>query len=86
MTEKTLKATLVEFDNRMTYIVGYRNLYNFVVAAIGAMCLYFGEQLSTPYYYMLALILFVFAGKWFLTQVRENIDAMDVSDALECED
>ena len=82
MTEQTLKQKLIWFDNRMTYIIGFRNLYNFTVMAIGVMCLYFGEQLGTPYYFMLALIMFVFAGKWFLTQVRENIDTMDVTDAL----
>jgi|APCry1669189204_1035204.scaffolds.fasta_scaffold69792_2 hypothetical protein len=82
MTEKTLKQKLISFDNKITFVVGYRNLYTFVVAAIGVMCLYYGEQLGTPYYYMLAMILFVLAGKWFLEQVRVNIDELDVVETL----
>jgi hypothetical protein len=82
MTEKTLKQELISFDNKITFIVGYRNLYTFVVATIGVMCLYFGEQLGTPYYYMLAMIMFVLAGKWFIEQVRMNIEELDVHETL----
>jgi hypothetical protein len=83
MTEKTLKQKLISFDNKITFVVGYRNLYTFVVATIGVMCLYYGEQLGTPYYYMLAMLLFVLAGKWFLEQTRQNIDELDVVENLQ---
>ena len=73
---------MLSFDNKMTFVVGYRNLYNFVVLMVAVMSLYYGEVLGTPYYFMLALLLFVLGFKWFLEQVRENIDAMDVTDAL----
>ena len=82
MPETTLKQKVVKFDNRITFVVGYRNLYNFAVMFVASMSLYFGDVLGTPYFYMLALILFVLAGKWFLMQVRDNIDAMEVKDTL----
>ena len=82
MSEKTLKQKLISFDNKITFIVGYRNLYTFFEATMGVMCLYYGEQLGTPYYYMLAMIMFVLAGKWFIEQVRSNIEELDVHEAL----
>lgn len=82
MTETTLKQKYVKFDNRLTYIVGYRNLYNFAVLMIASMSLWFGDSLGTPYYYMLAMILYVLGFKWVIMQVRENIDASDVTDTL----
>jgi len=82
MTEQTWKQKLMSFDNKMTFIIGYRNLYNFVVLMIASMSLYYGDVLGTPYFFMLSLLLFVIGFKWFLDQVRENIDALDVKDAL----
>lgn len=82
MTETTLKQKYVKIDNRLTYIVGYRNLYNFAVLMIACMSVWFGDSLGTPYYYMLAMILFVLGFRWTLVQIRENIDATDVSDTL----
>jgi len=82
MTEQTWKQKLMNFDNKMTFIIGYRNLYNFVVLMIASMSLYYGDVLGTPYFFMLSLLLFVIGFKWFLDQVRENIDALDVKDAL----
>jgi len=82
MTEQTWKRKLMGFDNKMTFIIGYRNLYNFVVLMIASMSLYYGDVLGTPYFFMLSLLLFVIGFKWFLDQARENIDALDVKDAL----
>ena len=82
MTTKTLKQQYIMFDKRMTFIVGYRNLYTFCVAMIGVMCLYYGDTLASPYFYMLAMFLFVLAGKWFTDQVYVNIDATYVQDVL----
>jgi len=82
MLEQTWKQKLMSFDNKMTFIIGYRNLYNFCVLMIASMSLYYGDVLGTPYFYMLSLLLYIMGGKWFLDQVRENIDALDVKDAL----
>jgi hypothetical protein len=82
MTEVTLKQKYVKIDNRLTYIVGYRNLYNFAVLMVACMSVWFGDSLGSPYYYLLAMILFVLGFKWVLVQVRENIDASDVTDTL----
>ena len=82
MIEQTWKQKLMGFDNKMTFIIGYRNLYNFVVLMIASMSLYYGDVLGTPYFFMLSLLLFVLGFKWFLDQVRENIDALDVKAVL----
>ena len=79
MAKKNLKQNVIEFDNRLTYIVGYRNLYNICILMIGAWCLLVTDQLSI----VLGFLLIVMGFKWFLAQARENIDAMDVTDTLE---
>jgi len=64
-----------EIDNKFTYIVGFRNLYNIAVLFIAAMgfVLYPATTLAV-------IILIVLGLKWFLTQVRENIDTVSISE------
>jgi Mg2+/Co2+ transporter CorB len=90
MTTKTFKQKFIEIDNRLTYIVGYRNLYNiavmfvatwFIIAAQGELA-----PSVAPTVFVGAFIMLVMSGKWFLTQVRDNIDASDVYDALDAAD
>ncbi len=75
-----------EVDNRLTYIIGYRNLYNFVVLFIAGWLLFVtpNEIPSSiqPTVYIGALVIIVLGFKWLLTQIRENIDATDVGDIL----
>lgn len=82
MIQPTLKQKVIKIDNKMTYVVGYRNAYNFCVMMVASMAYLYGEASMNNNYYVIALILFVMAGKWFLTQARENIDAMDAVDAM----
>jgi len=76
------KEKLIQFDNKLTFVIGYRNLYNFVVMMIAAMSFYYAEVLVASELYMLSLILAVLACKWFLVQVRDNVDSLDVIDAM----
>jgi hypothetical protein len=83
----TLKVHLNKIDNRLTYILGYRNLYNIAVLFT---CSWFYVALDSgafsvgiaPTVFMGNYLLTVLGLKWFLTQVRENIDASSVRDAL----
>ena len=76
------KENLIRFDNKLTYVIGYRNLYNFVIMMLAAMAFYYAEALVAPELYMLCFILAVLSCKWFLMQVRENVDSLDVIDAI----
>jgi len=90
MTAPTLRERFVKVDNRLTYVVGFRNLYNIAVLSI---CSWFYVALDSggfspdvaPTVLMGAFILTVLGLKWFLTQIRENIDASAVRDALDTE-
>jgi len=71
MQAKTFK----EIDNKFTYIIGFRNLYNIAVLFIAAM----GFVLY-PATTIAVIILLVLGLKWFLTQVRENIDTVAINE------
>jgi hypothetical protein len=81
-----MKSKLIQFDNKITFVVGYRNLYNFVVMMIAAMAFYYAEVLVASELYMLSLILAVLSCKWFLMQVRDNVDSLEVVDAIRSDD
>lgn len=61
-----------EIDNKFTYIVGYRNLYNIAVLFVAFMA-YINPDAVTK---AISLVLIVLGLKWFLAQVRENIDVV----------
>jgi len=64
-----------EIDNKFTYIVGFRNVYNIAVLFIAAM----GFTLY-PATSLVMLVLVVLGLKWFLTQIRENIDTVAINE------
>jgi hypothetical protein len=64
-----------EIDNKFTYIIGFRNLYNIAVLFIAAM-----GYVLYPATTIAVIILIVLGLKWFLTQVRENIDTVAISE------
>lgn len=64
-----------EIDNKFTYIIGFRNLYNIAVLFIAAM-----GFLLYPATTIAVIILLVLGLKWFLTQVRENIDTVAINE------
>ena len=85
---KTFKQKFVEVDNRLTYIVGYRNLYNIAVMFVSTWFIIVAQAQgeiaasASPTVFVGAFILLVMSMKWFLTQVRDNVDASDVYDEL----
>lgn len=87
--KKSLKQTYNEWDNRVTYVIGHRNLINIAVLfvsvygmAAGAEVLHTGAE-SVVTVTMTMLIMFVLGLKWFFDQTVENIDATDVYDAID---
>lgn len=64
-----------EIDNKFTYIIGFRNLYNIAVLFIAAM-----GFILYPATTIAVIILLVLGLKWFLTQVRENIDTVAINE------
>ena len=72
------KKTLSEIDNKLTYVIGYRNLYNIAVMMVSVMA-YLTPDSTTK---AISLILLVLGLKWFLTQIRENIDVVYINDQL----
>jgi hypothetical protein len=74
-----MKITATEvkkFDNKVTYVIGYRNLYNILILAFAVVMGMFAVQNTLPYY--AAVIIGVMAGKWVITQMQENVDAVSV--------
>ena len=69
---------LKEYDNKATFIIGYRNLYNLVGLFISAMYIAMGSQSEIQS--LVGIVIFVLGCKWFLTQCRENIDAMYINE------
>ena len=87
--KKSLKQAYYEWDNRLTYVVGHRNLFNIAVLFIAAYGLTTGLEVmhlgadAAVTVTMTMLVLIVLGLKWFLDQVVENIDATDVYDTID---
>ena len=74
-----ITATQIKkIDNKLTYAVGYRNLYNIVALAFASVMFLYSVPNSVPYY--ISLTIGVLAGKWILTQLHENVDTIAVSE------
>jgi hypothetical protein len=76
----TITATQIKkMDNKMTYIIGYRNLFNILVLAIGSVLLMF-SPINVATVTTTSFVIFVLGAKWFLTQLYENIDTIAISE------
>lgn len=67
-----------EMDNKVTFVIGYRNLYNIVVMALGFVTIIqvpVGSIMSLP-----GVIIFILGGKWVIEQIHSNVDAITVSE------
>jgi hypothetical protein len=73
---KITATEIKKFDNKVTYVIGYRNLYNILIVAFAVVMGMFAAQNSLPYY--TAVIIGLMAGKWLITQMQENVDALSV--------
>lgn len=65
-------------DNQITYAIGYRNLYNIIVLAIGAVGLLITSINTTQNW--VALAIFIMGGKWVITRMQENVDILAVEE------
>lgn len=89
MEQKSLKQKYSELDNRLTYIVGFRNLFNIAVMMVGFWFIYSAQtEILTDSTIVLVggFLMLVLGMKWFLVQTRENIDATEVYDELKAEE
>lgn len=77
ITAKQIK----EIDNKLTFVIGYRNLANIIVTGIGAVMIF--VPLTTFDVRMFGLVEFSIGTLFFLKQVYENIDAISVEDIIE---
>lgn len=86
----SLKQKFIEVDNRLTYIVGYRNLYNIAVMFVSTWFLIVAQNEfagpSATVVFVGAFLMLVMSMKWFLTQIRDNVDASSVYDTLDSGD
>lgn len=75
-------------DDRMNFIIGYRNLYNIVVLVLAFW--FIVESQSIGLYGTIpgaiegsgGVILMVLGGKWFLSQIRQNLDILEIKEQL----
>lgn len=65
-------------DNQLTYVIGYRNLYNIMVTAVGFIMAVVlpGTQES----FLAGLIIFLIGTSNWLFQIRDNMDAISVEE------
>lgn len=73
-----------EFDNKATFVIGYRNLYNIVVIFIAGVYLALAPAGSLQN--VAGIIIFIMGCKWFISQCRENLDAMYIEDSYKPND
>jgi hypothetical protein len=71
-----LGRSLSDVDNKLTYVIGYRNLYNIAVLFVALMAFISSNVIMQA----LSLIIVVLGLKWFLTQVRENLDVVYINE------
>ena len=75
-------------DDKMNFIIGYRNLYNIVVLVLAFW--FIVESQSVDLYGTMpgiiegssGIILMVLGGKWFLSQIRQNLDILEIKEEL----
>ena len=75
-------------DDKMNFIIGYRNLYNIVVLVLAFW--FIVESQSIGVYGTIpgiiegaaGTLLMVLGGKWFLSQIRQNLDILEIKEEL----
>jgi hypothetical protein len=80
-TEKNKRMSFKEwyrtFDEDITFVVGYRNLFNIAVMFVSAWYMFMAPGfVDSSVIYIGALIMLIMGMKWFLIQVRWNLDEL----------
>lgn len=81
--DNNLIGRIKRMDNGMTFAIGYRNLFNIVVLSIGFVMLFYAItalQVATGW------IITLLGLKWALTQMRENVDAIQIEEIVDSGD
>ena len=84
ITPKMIRAA----DEKYNFIVGYRNLFNIVVLAVGTWFIIESQTLmsASPGIGIVegtgGIIVMILGGKWFLSQVRQNLDIIEIKEQL----
>ena len=78
-----INATEVKkIDNKLTYVIGYRNLLNIIVVAIGFVMMTTTNP-TVNGYPLFGLIIFIIGLINWYNQFRDNLDATAVSEMVE---
>ena len=87
MFEHVSAKKIRELDNKMTYAIGYRNLYNIVVLSCGAVMLIL-STVQTSHFEVVSIgfVVFLLGAKWSLDQMYANIDTISVSETVSPDD
>jgi hypothetical protein len=78
MDAKTVK----KIDNQLTYAIGYRNLVNIVVTALGFVMMMSIAVPQTPTGVLTGLVVFVIGMSNWYYQFCENLDTITVNEEL----
>jgi len=73
-----------KMDDRMTFIIGYRNLYNLIAIFVAAVLIVLAWQSSVGT--IVGYLMLVLGTKWFLDQVYKNIDDLECRDIVDKKD
>ena len=73
-----LGKTVKEWDNKFTYVFGYRNTYNIAVLFVAFMMFILLDSSIK----VLSLVVVILGFKWFLSQVRENLDVVALNEKM----
>lgn len=71
---------LARMQNRIEFIIGYRNLVNMAVIFVAIVVCVFASQ--TPEGIIIGSVFVVLGFKWFHTQMIRNIDDLECQDVL----
>lgn len=72
LTSMVSLKKVTEVDNKITYLLLYRNVYNIAVLFVAFMA---DAMKSSP---IIVIVLLVLGLKWTLSQIRENSDALEI--------
>ena len=71
-------SRLYELDNKISYILMFRNSYNIAVLFVAGMMFLLGDATFKA----LSLVVVILGLKWMLTQMRENIDVVTINEEV----
>lgn len=71
---------LRKMDDRLTFIIGYRNLYNLIAIFIAAVIIVLASWSTEGT--VVGFLMLVLGTKWLYNQMMKNIDDLECQDVL----